>query len=95
MGKYSSILNGIQKKAKPGLNEHILLVDSMNTFIRNFTMINLINPEGHHVVLMVPVVPPVENQSTQNIKQIVILTGLQTGISMMIRVKKEILWPIK
>lgn len=49
MGKYSSILNGIQKKAKPGLNEHILLVDSMNTFIRNFTMINLINPEGHHV----------------------------------------------
>lgn len=49
MGKYDNILNGIQKTARPGINEHILLVDSMNTFIRNFTMINLMNPKGHHV----------------------------------------------
>lgn len=49
MKKYDDILRNIQKKAKPGVNDHILLVDSMNTFIRNFTMINLLTPQGHHI----------------------------------------------
>lgn len=49
MKNYNDILKNIQKKEKPGVNDHILLVDSMNTFIRNFTMINLMTPQGHHI----------------------------------------------
>lgn len=45
---YSEILNGIQKKPDRKLNDHILLVDSMNTFIRSFAMLQSINPKGHH-----------------------------------------------
>lgn len=38
------------KQAEPrGLNDHILLIDSMNTFIRNFVMVKTMTLEGHHV----------------------------------------------
>ena len=34
---------------KPTRNSRILVVDSMNTFMRNFSTINAINPAGHHI----------------------------------------------
>lgn len=34
---------------KPTRNSRILVVDSMNTFIRSFSTINLMNPAGHHI----------------------------------------------
>jgi DNA polymerase-1 len=34
---------------KPTRNSRILVVDSMNTFMRNFTTVNAINPAGHHI----------------------------------------------
>lgn len=34
---------------KPTRNSRILVVDSMNTFMRNFATINAINPAGHHI----------------------------------------------
>lgn len=46
---YSDILNKIQKSEPRKLNDHVLLIDSMNLFIRNFSMINYVNVQGHHV----------------------------------------------
>ena len=34
---------------KPTKNSRILVVDSMNTFMRNFATVNAINPAGHHI----------------------------------------------
>jgi len=49
MGKYDDMLAKIQQSEPKKLNDHILVIDAMNTFIRNFTMINLMNPQGSHV----------------------------------------------
>lgn len=49
MGKYDELLAKIQPSTSRKLNEHVLIIDAMNTFIRNFTMINLMNPQGSHV----------------------------------------------
>jgi 5'-3' exonuclease len=49
MGKYDDLLAKIQQSEPRKLNDHILVIDAMNTFIRNFTMINLMNPQGSHV----------------------------------------------
>ena len=49
MGKYDDMLAKIQPSEPRKLNDHILVIDAMNTFIRNFTMINLMNPQGSHV----------------------------------------------
>ena len=49
MGKYDDMLAKIQQSEPRKLNDHILVIDAMNTFIRNFTMINLMNPQGSHV----------------------------------------------
>ena len=49
MGKYDDLLAKIQPSEPRKLNDHILVIDAMNTFIRNFTMINLMNPQGSHV----------------------------------------------
>ena len=46
---YNDILNKIQKSEPRKLNDHVLLIDSMNLFIRNFSMINYVNVQGHHV----------------------------------------------
>jgi len=49
MGKYDDMLAKIQVSEPRRLNDNILVIDAMNTFIRNFTMINLMNPQGSHV----------------------------------------------
>ena len=53
MGKYDSLLNSIQQSAPRKVNDHILVIDAMNTFIRSFTIINMMTPEGVHVGGMV------------------------------------------
>jgi 5'-3' exonuclease len=45
---YSEILNGLKKKPDRKLNDHVLVIDSMNTFIRSFAMLQSMNPKGHH-----------------------------------------------
>lgn len=45
---YIEILKGIHKKPDRKLNDHVLLIDSMNQFIRSFVMIPAINAQGHH-----------------------------------------------
>jgi len=49
MNKYSDLINKLQEKPSPRSNDHILLVDALNTFIRNFVTLKSINPGGHHV----------------------------------------------
>lgn len=46
--KYHELLSNIQPDIRKELNS-ILIVDGLNTFLRNFAMINHINPEGHHI----------------------------------------------
>lgn len=53
MGKYDALLNKVQPSAPRKVNDHILVIDALNTFIRNFTTINLMNPSGAHVGGMV------------------------------------------
>ena len=48
MNKYTDLLNKIDNKNRQ-YGEHILLIDSMNTFIRNFSTLKSLNPGGHHV----------------------------------------------
>ena len=43
----NQIINSLGEK--PTRNSRILVVDSMNTFIRSFSTINYMNPAGHHV----------------------------------------------
>ena len=53
MGKYDALLNKVQPSAPRKVNDHILVIDALNTFIRSFTMINMMNPSGAHVGGMV------------------------------------------
>jgi len=46
--KYEQLLSNIQPDIRKELNS-ILIVDGLNTFLRLFTMINHINPDGHHI----------------------------------------------
>jgi DNA polymerase-1 len=48
MNNYLDILNSIEQKPDRKLNDHVLIVDSMNTFIRSFAMLQSMNPQGHH-----------------------------------------------
>jgi len=48
MTSYLDILNKIEKRPDRKLNDHVLIVDSMNTFIRAFAMLQFMNPQGHH-----------------------------------------------
>ncbi len=48
MTNYLDILNNIEQKPDRKLNDHVLIVDSMNTFIRSFAMLQAMNPQGHH-----------------------------------------------
>jgi DNA polymerase-1 len=48
MTNYLDILKKIEQKTDRKLNDHVLIVDSMNTFIRSFAMLQAINPQGHH-----------------------------------------------
>lgn len=49
MGDIKDLLNKIEKKPPRKRNDHVLIVDSMNTFIRSFSMIKAMNPKGHHI----------------------------------------------
>jgi len=49
MNKYLDILNKLQPKEPQKIDDHIVLVDSLNTFIRNFSMLKSMNPSGNHV----------------------------------------------
>ena len=46
---FKSILDNIKAATKEDLKPKVLLIDSMNTFLRSFAMINHINPQGHHI----------------------------------------------
>jgi DNA polymerase I len=49
---YQDILNNLHEEStlEPlHLNSRVLLIDSMNTFLRSFAMIPAINPQGNHV----------------------------------------------
>jgi len=48
MSNYLELLNSIEQKPDRKLNDHVLIVDSMNTFIRSFAMLQSMNPQGHH-----------------------------------------------
>lgn len=48
MINYLDILNSIEQKPDRKLNDHVLLVDSMNTFMRSFAMLQSVNSQGHH-----------------------------------------------
>ena len=43
----NQVINSLGEK--PTRNSRILVVDSMNTFIRSFSTVNLMNPAGHHI----------------------------------------------
>ena len=49
MGDIKNLLSKIEKKPPRKRNDHVLIVDSMNTFIRSFSMIKAMNPKGHHI----------------------------------------------
>ena len=46
---FKSILDNIKAATKEDLKPKVLLVDSMNTFLRSFAVINHMNPHGHHI----------------------------------------------
>jgi 5'-3' exonuclease len=46
---YKHLLNKIQQKETRKLNDHVLLIDSMNMFIRNFATVRTMDPSGNHV----------------------------------------------
>jgi len=48
MGTYQDMLKNLEQKPDRKLNDHILLIDSMNLFIRGFCVLQSINPQGHH-----------------------------------------------
>ena len=46
---YKKILSNLKETPPRELNDHILVIDSMNTFIRSFSMLRAMNPQGHHI----------------------------------------------
>lgn len=46
--KFKDILSKLSNEKKT-INNSILLIDGMNTFIRSFTMVNSLNVNGHHI----------------------------------------------
>ena len=46
--KYFDLISSIQPDKRTQLNS-ILIIDGLNAFLRSFTMINHINPDGHHI----------------------------------------------
>lgn len=47
--RYQDILDNLQERPPKRKNDHILIIDSLNTFIRGFTMIKTMNPKGQHI----------------------------------------------
>ena len=48
MNKYSELLSNIDSNPR-NIQDSILICDGLNTFLRAFTMINHINPDGAHI----------------------------------------------
>jgi DNA polymerase-1 len=46
--KYFDLISSIQPDNRTQLNS-VLIIDGLNAFLRSFTMINHINPDGHHI----------------------------------------------
>jgi len=46
--KYFDLISSIQPDNRTQLNS-VLIIDGLNAFLRAFTMINHINPDGHHI----------------------------------------------
>jgi DNA polymerase-1 len=46
---YDDILNNLKESPPRALNDHILVVDAMNTLIRSFSLLKAMNPSGAHV----------------------------------------------
>ena len=46
---YKEILNNLKETPPRALNDHILIVDGMNTLIRSFSLLKAMNPTGTHV----------------------------------------------
>ena len=50
---YENILSKLKKTPPRALNDHILIIDGMNTLIRSFSLLKAMNPTGTHVGGMV------------------------------------------
>lgn len=46
---YNNILNNLKETPPRALNDHILIVDGMNTLIRSFSLLKAMNPTGTHI----------------------------------------------
>lgn len=46
---YDDILNNLKETPPRALNDHILLIDGMNTLIRSFSLLKAMNPSGTHI----------------------------------------------
>lgn len=47
--KFKLILQEIESRGQRKRNDHIMLVDGLNTLLRAFAVVNTINPKGNHV----------------------------------------------
>ena len=46
---YQNILKNLKQTPPRALNDHILIIDAMNTLIRSFSLLKAMNPSGSHV----------------------------------------------
>ena len=46
---YDDILNNLKETPPRALNDHILVIDAMNTLIRSFSLLKAMNPSGAHI----------------------------------------------
>ena len=46
---YDNILKNLKQTPPRALNDHIMLIDGMNTLIRSFSLLKAMNPTGNHV----------------------------------------------
>ena len=46
---YQDILKNLKQTPPRALNDHILIIDAMNTLIRSFSLLKAMNPTGTHV----------------------------------------------
>ena len=46
---YQNILKNLKQTPPRALNDHILIIDAMNTLIRSFSLLKAMNPSGSHI----------------------------------------------
>lgn len=54
MNKYKNLLNSIKEENPPiiessNIHDRVLIIDGLNLFFRNFSVLNMVNPNGVHV----------------------------------------------